>query len=147
MLPRHRRTSTKSSMFTRAAGALAIVVAISACAGSGLFPPATDPYLRASIAVENMSGAPVRVYLVQREGGTFLLGRVYPMQSEQLRLPAHIEITDARAVTLVAVPLAGPLPRYGYFGNAAHSAPMTSVREIASRRWVMTSSTLTGALR
>ena len=126
MRPSHR--------FVAASTIIAFTSLIGGCASSGgrhALPPAT-------IAFDNQSPDPVRVYLVVENGGEYPLGRVYPMQDEFLRLPRHLDLATSGRVAIVAVPL-GEGSSFHRLARGPHTREVVStMAELSAQRFVIT---------
>ncbi len=144
MRPRRRFSVPASSFFTRALSAVALGALVSACATFG--GPPIDPEPRATIEFDNQSPDAVRVYLAVQDGGEFLLGRVYPMQSSFLTVPRHLVVPDARRVSLVVVPV-GETGFSNRMPRAPHARELvSSLTELSTQRFVITPLALHGVL-
>ena len=119
---------------------LALITLFAGCASTGGHrpPPA------ATIEFDNQSPDPVRVYLVVENGGEFLLGRVYPMQSNFLRVPRHLPESASGRISLIVVPLGE-----GGYANRLERGPYTreliaTMPELTVQRFVITPLALHG---
>ena len=136
-----RRSNARASLI--AVRALAALLTISTTAvGCASLQSAAGIHPRPTIAFENATNEPVRVYLIESAGGHYLLGNVQAMERAALRVPAHMGLTESRQVSLVVVPMSRGA--FGPVTPAMHtSSPMVgSVMEIVTMRWVMTASAL-----
>lgn len=139
MFAHQRRLQPASTRLARLSAALLLAVMATACASLGTFPAIET---RPTIAFENASNEPVRVYLVESGGGDHLLGNVYPMERSSLRVPPHMTLAESRQLTLVVVPLS----RHGS-ATLQPSPGMTSptvgsLLEIANFKWIATPAAL-----
>lgn len=137
----HRRSIVRPTVLARAAAAVALTLFIAACSTLG---GQVDPLPRATVEFDNQSPDPVRVYLVVENGGDYLLGRVYPMQSNFLTIPRHLPASASGRIALVAVPLGE-----GGFSNRLERGPHTrelvsSLAELTTQRFVITPLALHG---
>ena len=136
----HSRLAPPSlARISRVLAALLVVAVAGACASIGGF---AGIEARPSIAFENAGNEPVRVYLVESDGGDYLLGNVYPMERASLRVPPHMTLSESRRLTLVVVPLS----RYAGASlrpTAGMQSPTVgSLLEIANFKWIATPAAL-----
>ena len=137
----HRRSIVLPTVLARAAATAALTVVIAGCSTLG---GQVDPLPRATIEFDNQSADPVRVYLVLENGGQFLLGRVYPLQSNFLTIPRYLPASASGRIALVAVPLGE-----GGFLHRLERGPHTrelvsSMAELTTQRFVITPLALHG---
>ena len=134
-----RPASSSLARIPRALAALLLLVAAAACASMGRFPGIEA---RPTIAFENAGNEPVRVYLVESDGGDYLLGNVYPMERASLRVPPHMTLGESRQLTLVVVPLSRYAGATLKPASSMQSPTVSSLLEIANFRWIATPAAL-----
>ena len=139
MLAHQRRTHPLVLLVTRTFAALAFAALATGCASLSAFP---DVDARPTIAFENASNEPLRVYLVETGGGDYLLGNVYPMERTSLRVPPHMTLAESRQLTLMVVPLSRHASATLTPAAGLSSPTVGSLFEIATFRWVATPAAL-----
>lgn len=139
MFAHQRRPHPTSARLARLAAALLLAVTAASCASLGAFPGIEA---RPTIAFENASNEPVRVYLVETGGGDYLLGNVYPMERSSLRVPPHMSLAESRQLTLVVVPLSRYATATLQPTPGMMSPTVGSLLEIANFTWIATPAAL-----
>ncbi|HUF28906.1 MAG TPA: hypothetical protein VMM18_18135 [Gemmatimonadaceae bacterium] len=137
------RSRSLSFACQRVLPAIVFIAITGACASlrsaSDYEPP------RTMILFENNSAEPVRVFLVERHGAAYRLGKVHPMQSQALFVPDHLTLHPDRQVALVVVPLSRERGMHYPDDQSLRTAYFAPMAEVASQRWTMTSLFLSGS--
>ena len=139
MFTQSRLAPSSLVRIARVLAAILVVAVAGACASMGRFPGIEA---RPSIAFENAGNEPVRVYLVESDGGDYLLGNVYPMERASLRVPPHMTLSESRQLTLVVVPLSRYAGATLKPDRSMQSPTVGSLLEIANFRWIATPGSL-----